>query len=122
MLFSKHLPLSAAKENLRRLALVRAIALLAIMAGVYYAYQYLQAPLSYRLLLFIISAMTLFSILTVFRLRVSWPVTDIEYFLHLIIDVLAVTLLLYLTGGSTNPFISYYLVLLTMSAATRAWC
>ncbi len=121
MFFSKHLPLSAAKENLRRLALVRAIALLAIMAGVYYAYQYLQAPLSYRLLLFIISAMTLFSILTVFRLRVSWPVTDIEYFLHLIIDVLAVTLLLYLTGGSTNPFISYYLVLLTISAATLAW-
>ncbi len=121
MLFSKHLPLSAAKENLRRLAVVRAIALLVIMAGVYYAYHYLQAPLNYNLLLFIISAMIMLSVVTVFRLRFSWPVTDIEYFLHLLLDVLAVSLLLYLAGGSTNPIISYYLVLLTISAATLAW-
>ena len=43
MRFSKQLPLSAAKENLRRLIAIRALALLVLMAGVYYAHSYLGA-------------------------------------------------------------------------------
>lgn len=121
MRFSKHLPLSAAKENLRRLVAIRAIALLVLMAGVYYAHSYLGAPLRYNLLALLISVMLLVAVFTVFRLRLSWPVTDIEYFVQLALDVIALTLLLYFAGGSTNPFISYYLVLLTISAATLPW-
>lgn len=121
MRLSKQLPLSAAKENLRRLAAIRAIALLVLMAGVYYAHSYLQAPLRYHLLALLISLMLLVAVGTVLRLRLTWPVTDIEYFIQLALDVLFLTLLLYLAGGSTNPFISYYLVLLTISAATLPW-
>jgi len=121
MRFSKQLPLSAAKENLRRLIAIRALALLVLMAGVYYAHSNLAAPLRYNLLLVIISFMLLVAVVTVFRLRLAWPVTDVEYFIQLALDVLALTLLLYFAGGSTNPFISYYLVLLTISAATLPW-
>ena len=121
MLFSTQLPLSAARENLRRLAAIRALALLAIMSGVYYAHRYMQAPLSYQILALLISMMLLVAVVTVLRLRSAWPVTDIEYFAQLALDVVLLTALLYFTGGSTNPFISYYLVLLTVSAATLPW-
>lgn len=121
MRFSDQLPLSAAKENLRRLVTIRAIAVLVQIAGVYFAHGYLDALLRYDLLSLLIAVMILAAILTVFRLRLDWPVTDVEYFLQLSADVTALTLLLYLAGGSTNPFISYYLVLLTISAATLPW-
>lgn len=121
MLFSTQLPLSAARENLRRLAAIRALALLVIMAGVYYAHRYMEAPLSYRVLALLITLMLLVAVVTVLRLRSAWPVTDIEYFAQLALDVVLLTALLYFTGGSTNPFISYYLVLLTVSAATLPW-
>jgi len=121
MRFSKQLPLSAAKENLRRLIAIRGLALLVLMTGVYYAHSYLGAPLRYHLLMLIISLMLLVAVASVFRLRLPWPVTDVEYFFQLALDVFALTLLLYFAGGSTNPFISYYLVLLTISAATLPW-
>lgn len=121
MRLSDQLPLSAAKENLRRLVTIRAIGVLVQIAGVYFAYGYLDAMLRYDLLALVISVMILAVILTVFRLRLDWPVTDVEYFLQLSADVTALTLLLYFAGGSTNPFISYYLVLLTISAATLPW-
>src|SRR5690606_40293806 len=36
----------------------------------------------------------------------------------LVADALILTLLLYLSGGATNPFVSYYLVPITIAAIT----
>src|SRR5690554_3265223 len=44
-----------------------------------------------------------------------------EYLLHLLADVIGLTVLFYLTGGCHNPFISYYLVPVTIAAATLPW-
>ena len=55
------------------------------------------------------------------RLRQNWLVTKAEYFSQLLLDVAVLTVLLYFSGGSTNPFISYYLVILTVCAATLPW-
>ena len=41
--------------------------------------------------------------------------------MQLLIDVLALSTLLYFSGGSTNPFISLYLLPLTIAAATLPW-
>ncbi|MDD5296429.1 MAG: ATP-binding protein [Rhodocyclaceae bacterium] len=58
--------------------------------------------------------------LTWLRLRSHWPVTDTELFSQLCADVLALATLLYLSGGSANPFVSLLLLPLTIAATTLA--
>lgn len=60
-------------------------------------------------------------LLTALRLRGPWPVTEQEYAVQLGCDLIIHSLLLYYSGGSTNPFVSYYLVPLTIAAATLPW-
>lgn len=69
-------------------------------------------------LLFITTLITAFSW---WRLSKKWPVTDQEYLVHLLIDLSLLSTLLYLSGGATNPFVSYYLVPLSISAAILPW-
>jgi len=54
--------------------------------------------------------------LVLLRLRVSWPVTQLELFLNLFADCIILTLFMTYTGGAANPFISLYLVLIAVSA------
>ncbi len=58
------------------------------------------------------------NILTWLRLATPWPVTDLELFGQLCADVLALATLLYLAGGSANPFVSLLLLPLTIAATT----
>ncbi|MDC0598954.1 ATP-binding protein [Gammaproteobacteria bacterium] len=81
----------------------------------------LQLPLNYFaigtiLLVFIFINLALF-----FRLKQNWIVTNKEFFAHLLLDVAGLSLLLYLTGGANNPFVSYLLVPVTISAAILPW-
>ncbi|HHX81456.1 MAG TPA: HAMP domain-containing histidine kinase, partial [Pseudomonadaceae bacterium] len=55
------------------------------------------------------------------RLRSRTMPSEGEFFLHLLLDVLGLSLLLYLSGGANNPFVSYFLVSVTIAAATLAW-
>jgi two-component system sensor histidine kinase RegB len=68
-----------------------------------------------------LALLALLTLLTLWRLRQSWLVSKAEYFSQLLLDVAVLTVLLYFAGGSTNPFISYYLVILTICAATLPW-
>jgi two-component system, sensor histidine kinase RegB len=121
MFLTKQLPLSAARDNMRRLAWIRVIALLGQLAGVLFAWAYLDASVNYAGMLVVLTLMALVTVASLWRLRYSWLVTDAEYFAQLLVDVAALTCLLYFSGGSTNPFISYYLVILTICAATLPW-
>lgn len=118
MLFSEKLPLSPARANLRRLAMIRIAALSAQILGTVFAIQWLdlKVPKDGVSVLFLITLV--FSLATLWRLRLSWPVGELEYFLQLVGDVILLSVFLVIAGGSTNPFISYYLVLLTIAAAT----
>ena len=46
-----------------------------------------------------------------------WPVTDAELMANLVLDIGALTALLYFFGGSTNPFVTFYLIPLSIAAA-----
>jgi two-component system, sensor histidine kinase RegB len=50
------------------------------------------------------------------RLQAPWVVSNGELFCHLLIDVVFLFILIYNTGGATNPLISYLLVLLAVTA------
>ena len=66
-------------------------------------------------LLLLLPAASLFGRL---RLRHALRIADAELFLHLLLDVAALSGLLYLSGGSTNPFVSLYLLPLVIAATT----
>ncbi len=81
----------------------------------------LDLQLNYFLLTSVVSLLTLANVLTWLRLQQRWPVTELEIFAQLLLDVTALSLLMYFTGGAGNPFIFYYLVPVCISAATLPW-
>lgn len=56
------------------------------------------------------------NIYTSMRLQTEEPVTEVEIFSQLIIDVIAIASLLYLTGGASNPIIWVFLLPVIITA------
>ena len=115
------LALSPSRQNLWRLILIRLLVLLAQSVSVLAAYLSGWFPLPWGPLLLALGGSALVSILTLLRLGRGWPVTSLEYGLQLLFDMFIHSVLLYYSGGPTNPFVSYYLVPLTIAAATLPW-
>lgn len=114
-------PLTAAKANLQRLALVRLIVIAGLLAATIYAYGWLRAPLNYGWLFAVIGLLAAVTIFTFWRLARPWPVTDSEFFAQLLFDVGSLSALLFASGGATNPFVSYYLIPLAIAATVLPW-
>lgn len=115
------LPLSTPGRNLIRLTLMRGIAWSGFLLVVILGTEVLEIHLLAVPLILIIVVMAALNMLTWWRLRKPWQVTDSEYLFHLLADVIGLSLLFYYSGGASNPFISYFLVPLTISAATLPW-
>ncbi len=58
------------------------------------------------------------NLLTFSRLRQSLPVTEVEFFIQLLTDLTCLSAVFYFSGGANNPFVSYFLVPICISAAT----
>lgn len=115
------LPLSTPNRNLVRLTFVRGITWTGFLAAIIFGIEVLGFQLRILPVICAIIAMGLVNVATWWRLGRPRAVTDTEYLLHLLTDITGLTLLFYYTGGSTNPFISYYLVPVTIAAATLPW-
>ncbi|QFU76924.1 HAMP domain-containing histidine kinase [Halioglobus maricola] len=112
---------SPALENLRSLLIIRSIALLGqigVLCYVLYSSRTTEELWGMTASLVVLG---LFTMLTFWRCSKSWPVSDGEFLAQLLIDVGAWTALMYFTGGANNPFISYYIVPLVVSAAVLPW-
>ena len=116
---------SSSAINLRRLIALRNIALAGQFLAVWIAVTTLHMTLPLRPLVAIIAGMAVVNLLTWWRMRRPSPVSEIEFFAHLALDVAALTALLYFSGGSTNPFVILYLLPLALAAvalpAGYAW-
>jgi two-component system sensor histidine kinase RegB len=109
---------SASRHNLFRLGLIRAVVL--IGQGLALAYFSLIDPIdipvsSIALVLAIYASVT---IATANRGRINIPITGKEFFVHLLVDIFFFSILLYFSGGASNPFISYYLISISIAAIT----
>jgi two-component system sensor histidine kinase RegB len=120
MLAAAH-PLSANRQNLWRLTLIRILVLAAQAGSVAVAYWTELMPLPWLSLSITLALSSMLCAFTALRLRLSLPVTELEYALQLACDLLIHSVLLYYSGGSTNPFVSYYLVPLAIAAVTLPW-
>lgn len=118
-MFGHDVPLPApSSSNLRRILVLRGFMIGGLLLAGVAAIRLLELPLPLPPLLSVISLLTLVNLLSWWRLRQPWLVTDGEFFIQLLVDVFAVTGLLYYAGGSTNPLVSYYLVPLVIAAIT----
>ncbi len=111
----------ASNVNLRRLAMIRLIFITALLIVMGYTYQVTESDFVHPVYLVVLAVLALTIVLTYWRLLRTWPVTDLEYFCQLLIDIIGLTILFYISGGATNPFVSFYLVPLTISAALLPW-
>ncbi|MGC1331503.1 MULTISPECIES: ATP-binding protein [unclassified Pseudomonas] len=115
------MPLSATRQNLWRLTFIRILVLAAQAGSVGFAYLTHLLPLPWLQLSATLAVSLVLCTVTALRVRASLPVTEQEYALQLTCDLLLHSALLYYSGGSTNPFVSYYLVPLTIAAVTLPW-
>ena len=112
---------SPLRKNLQRLFLLRNIVIAAQCLTFALAYWVLEMELPWAEMVAVAVMLAILNLVTWIRLRRKWPVSSIEFFAQLLVDVLALSALLYFSGGSTNPFISLYLLPLTIAAAALPW-
>lgn len=115
------LPLSTPSRNLVRLTIVRGITWTGFLAGIIVGVELLDFELPVKTVIGVVLVMALINLATWWRLSRHRAVNHGEYLTHLLADVAGLTLLFYFTGGSHNPFINYYLVPVTIAAATLPW-
>lgn len=106
---------------MQRLFLLRNIVIVAQCLTLALAYSVLEMELPWTEMVVVAVMLAALNLATWIRLRRKWPVSSIEFFAQLLVDVLALSALLYFSGGSTNPFISLYLLPLTIAAAALPW-
>ncbi|NNK38685.1 MAG: sensor histidine kinase, partial [Xanthomonadales bacterium] len=105
------------RRNLYRVSLIRVILLTVLLAMLLWARFSGAVALPWLPVSILLIAMALLNALILLRLRWRRPVSETEFFGNLLLDVGFLTALLFLTGGSTNPLVSYYLIPLIISAA-----
>jgi two-component system sensor histidine kinase RegB len=104
--------------QLRRLFALRNVAVAAQLVTLAMAWKILGLALDWAPMLVTVGTLASVNFLTWLRLRSSAAVPNLELFAQLCADVVALTILLYFGGGSTNPFVSLYLLPLVIAAAT----
>jgi two-component system sensor histidine kinase RegB len=103
--------------NLQRLFVLRNLAVLGQSVTIFVAVSVLGMTLPTVAMGAVIAALAVLNLLTRLRLTRPWPVRDAELFAQLLLDVAALTVVLFLSGGPTNPFVSLYLLPITLAAA-----
>ena len=103
-------------ESLRNLLYARCIAILGHSVALLYLLSEgeQQAPGSGYIAT--LGALTLLTMLSFARLAAPWPVQFLEGALQLLADAIALSVLLYFSGGAYNPMSMYYLVLIAFGA------
>ncbi len=110
---------SVNQRNLARLSLLRTILLAGLLAALGIAEWGLAVPVFGDVLILLsLLLLVAFNAWTFWRLRQRYSVSEAGLFAQLVVDVVLMTIILYRTGGATNPFVSWYLVPLTIAAAT----
>ncbi len=112
-------------DHLQRLLLLRSVMICVEAGAIIIAAGGLRIALQWRSMFAILLLLAIVTVHGGLRIRSGAAIGEHEYFWQLMIDVAALTALLYLSGGSSNPFVSLYLLPLVIAAttlpATYAW-
>jgi len=111
----------SARHNLQQLVVMRNIAVVAQTLTVMVAYRGLAIDLPIGPMASVIVALATFNAATWWFLSSGRAVTDRELLLQLLVDVAALSVLLALAGGGTNPFVGMLVLPLAITAACLPW-
>ena len=106
----------SARQNLRWLFILRNMMVLSESLLIFLSVYILNIHLPEQQLWLVIAAIVAVNIYTSMRLDTREPVTQMEIFSQLSMDVLGITGLLYLTGGASNPIIWVFLLPVIITA------
>ena len=105
-------------SQLHRLIALRSMTIIAQILIIAAVWKVLKLELNWQPMLLTVASLAAFNLYSWLRQRNSKPVTNPELFAQLCADVLALSVLLYYGGGSTNPFVSLFLLPQVIAAAT----
>lgn len=108
-------------EILRRLMWMRVIAITGQFSAVATAHWGLGIALPLAPMLTVIFLLAAFNAWTWWSLRKARLAGNGTLFIQLFVDLLALSSLLFFSGGATNPFVSVYLPALAVAAAILPW-
>lgn len=103
-------------KNMQQLVQLRWIAVVGQVLTIGFVQFVLGVILPLPAMAIVIAALVALNLLSLLRLRLPFAVRQAELFLALLLDVAALTAQLYLSGGVTNPFISLFLLQVTLAA------
>ncbi|OGT33395.1 MAG: hypothetical protein A2W28_07855 [Gammaproteobacteria bacterium RBG_16_51_14] len=104
--------------NLKYLLLIRSIAIGGQVLALVFMQHYFSIKLPLVPVIIIISLLGLFTIISWHRFQNRRTISEKIFFTQLMMDVSALTTLIYFTGGSVNPFISLFILPITFAAAS----
>lgn len=110
------IPAADSRQNLRWLFVLRNLMICGETVVILLCLYGLDIPLREVPLWGIITIMALFNWWTWLRLSSEEPIVEIELFVQLSFDVLAITAILFFTGGATNPLAWFFLLPLIIAA------
>src|SRR5574337_310478 len=108
---------AAGLKNLHQLIQLRWIAVIGQVFTIEVAHYGLQLPLPLREMLMVVGCLALYNVTSLLRWRTGRGVRNVELFLALLVDVAVLTVQLYLSGGTGNPFALLYLLQIALGAA-----
>lgn len=103
-------------KNLLLLIHLRWLAVCGQVITVVFVQLWLGIPLPLPPMIAVMLCLVALNVVGLIRYRARAEVSDTELFLALLLDVAALTVQLFLSGGATNPFVSLYLLQITLGA------
>lgn len=107
---------SSARLNLQWLFVLRNLMIAGESMVILITVYGLGIPIEQDALWAVVGGIVVLNSLTWYRLQYDYPVTELELFVQLALDVVGITALLYFTGGATNPIAWFFLLPLIITA------
>ncbi|AOK28206.1 MULTISPECIES: ATP-binding protein [Burkholderia] len=112
---------ASGRVNLSHLFWLRNLAIIGQLVTIAVVQAYFGVHLPLPAMLMVIALEIVFNALTWVRVLRARPETNFELLGQLWVDLGALSALLFLSGGTTNPFVSLYLPSLAIAAAVLPW-
>ncbi|MEW6118870.1 MAG: ATP-binding protein [Pseudomonadota bacterium] len=107
-----------ARALLGRLLAVRGSLIAGWAAGIVWLHWGLGIHMPLAPMTAVLGLMGAFSLITIWRLRQDVPATQMEFLAHLLADLTAFAVLVFFSGGATNPFVSLMLIPVVIAAVS----
>ena len=104
------------RSALERLFTLRNVTILAQLAVIALVVWVLEYKINFFPFLFVSGVLVVVNLLIHWRIKQDWAISAGEIALNLLIDILALAVLLYFAGGSTNPLVSLFIIPVALSA------